>query len=271
MKRLLFCLLQVWFHWTVLTAGGSRGMVCLSSLNMMEAVSRYALSRLRSKPSGSSSTLEEGRWASTTPWPKSISPHFPLASALLECSQLWAWAKVSWGCAAAYPLPLTCFSAKTRPTGGLPGPVKVGGAGRSPSGQWGRWYRSLRSWRCQTQTRASCPVLDRPAPHWLPFQMWEFPGAFPLGMQDRKLGLNKKGFLNFLFNGKIKKHPLLPEWFDLWTSFERLIFHLEGLLAASVHSLRDPGPAIDSLPRTRPFLSAKHPPLVWAWARESPL
>lgn len=224
----------------------------------MGARFRSTLSHLRSKPLGSSLTLVGVPSASTTLWPRSTWPHCQPASALLECSRLWAWARVGWGCAAASLLPLMCSLVRTQPTGGHVSLVEAGGSGRFPSSQWGKWSRSLRSWPCQTQIQAWCPVLDRPAPPWLPFQIWGFLGFYPLGKWNRKQGLNKSFWNSSV--GAREKHPLLPECFDLWLSFERLIFYLEGLLAASFHSLRDPGPAIDSLHRTQLCLSTKQNP-----------
>lgn len=204
----VFCPSQVWAHWMVLAVGGSKGRACHFVQCMMGAGSRSALSRPRSKPLGSSSTLEGAPWGSTTLSPRSTSPHCLPASTLLECSRLWAWARASWGCAPAFLLLPTSSSVKTQPTGGLAGLVEAGGAGRFHSSRCGKWFRSLRSWLCQTQTQAWCPHLDRPAPPWCRFQIWGFQGCFPLGKQDRKLGLNKN-FWVLLLNGNIHgpTHP----------------------------------------------------------------
>lgn len=161
--QLLF-VFQVWDRWMVRMVGGLVGMACYFLQCMMGARSCSAVSRLRSKPLGSSLILVGAHWASITLWPKSISPRCQPASKLLESSQLWAWARANWGCTAAFPLHPMCSLVRTQPTGSLVTLVEVGGAGRLPSSLWGKWYRSLRSWLCQTQTQAWCPVLDHPPP-----------------------------------------------------------------------------------------------------------
>lgn len=213
----------------VLVDSGSRDWAPLFLQCMIRPRSRFAPSPRRSKPSVCFLISAAASWASIIPWPRSTWPRFLPSSTLRECAPLSAWARAVSGFDPACPRHLTCSSAKTRPTGGPARPERAGGPGKLSSSPWGKRYKSSRSCLRRSQSLVSSPVLDLPASLWFPFQT--FTGWFPQ---------NRSSF-----------HCSL-EWFDLWLSFEKLIFlfffYHEGLLASSV-SLLDPWAAKEPLPR----------------------
>lgn len=195
---------------------------------MIQPRSRFVPSPRRSKPSVCSLISAAPSWASIIPWPRSTWPHFLPSSTLLECALLSAWARAVSGFGVASPRRYTCSSARTRPTGSPAGLERASRMGILSSSLCGKWYKSSRSWLCQTQSLVFGPILDHPAPPWFPFQT--FTGWLPQ---------NKRSFWIIHYS----------EWFDLWLSFQRLIcFYHEGLLAASFSRL-DPWAAIEPLPR----------------------